>query len=468
MRYFKLLVLVLVSVALFFIFTRLTLAIYDPRSVSNNYFGMHIVDPSDLKEVAKLVNSNGGNWGYVTLVIQKGERDPKRWQKVFDEMRRLQLIPIVRVATAPIGNIWEKPNVDEIDGWVSFLNSLNWVIKNRYVTVGNEPNHAKEWGGQVNPKEYASYLRLFSQKLKASNEDFFIMPAGFDASASNSRVSMDEALYLEKMFEADKDVFKDIDGWASHSYPNPAFAGPGNGYGKGTVRTYDWELTYLKYLGYKPDLPVFITETGWVHDGELETNIGPRIEIAFKDVWGKDSRIVAVTPFIFKYVDAPFDVFSWKRKDGQFYDYYNNVLGLNKPRGEPIQEDKADILTGILPKIATSNSVYNGILFIKNTGQSIWGNGDIKMSTAKGESLTVESMFPESIEPGQIGIFLVKGTYPNLGGNYDINIELLKNEKVFNQQFKTSTNLIPGIPTLGDIVNYVRRAISRWLIKIFP
>ncbi len=38
---------------------------------------MHIVDTNDkdLDAVAKLVNSGSGDWGYVTLVIQKGERN---------------------------------------------------------------------------------------------------------------------------------------------------------------------------------------------------------------------------------------------------------------------------------------------------------------------------------------------------------------------------------------------------------
>src|SRR5260221_4358946 len=173
-------------------------AVYDPLAVSNNHFGIHIADMSNLSDVSKLVNSNGGDWGYVTFVIQKGERDPKRWQTAMDEMRRLHLIPIVRIATAPLtGNsdVWEKPSVDEIDGWVSFLNSLNWVIKNRYVTIGNEPNHASEWGGEIDPAGYTNYFTTFSYKLKNRNKNFFVMPAGFDASANNSKATMDAALY---------------------------------------------------------------------------------------------------------------------------------------------------------------------------------------------------------------------------------------------------------------------------------
>src|SRR3989344_492451 len=115
----------------------------NPLSVPNNSFGIHILDENDLEDAAKLVNSGGGDWGYVTFVIRSDERDSKRWQKVFDKMRRLHLIPIVRIATNQMEDGWEKPSFDEIDGWVSFLSSLNWVVKNRYVVIGNEPNHAK-------------------------------------------------------------------------------------------------------------------------------------------------------------------------------------------------------------------------------------------------------------------------------------------------------------------------------------
>jgi len=55
----------------------------NPLSVPNNSFGIHILDENDLEDAAKLVNSGGGDWGYVTFVIRSDERDSKRWQKVF-------------------------------------------------------------------------------------------------------------------------------------------------------------------------------------------------------------------------------------------------------------------------------------------------------------------------------------------------------------------------------------------------
>jgi len=452
------------------IFPRNAHAIYDPTSVSNNRVGMHIIDSGNLPQVRDLVNSTGGDWGYVTLVIQKGERNPTRWQTVFDDMRRFHLIPIIRIATAPVAgnnNVWEKPNVDEIDGWVSFLNSLNWVIKNRYVIVGNEPNHANEWGGEVNPKEYADYLKIFSQKLKNSNEDFFIMPAGLDASVPNIILrsmspsgAMEESLFLSKMFEEDSGVFDFIDGWSSHSYPNPAFSGAPTDTGKGSIRTYEWELNYLKFLGLKRDLPVFITETGWIHGTDLTTNIPPKIEYAFKNVWN-DKRVVAVTPFIFKYTDPPFDGFSWVNKEGKYYDFYYTVLNLLKEKGQPIQEEKGDIITAFFPKIAMVNTQFHGVLFVKNIGQSIWDKNDLMIVDNNENSLQVNSILPEVVEPGQIAVITVTGKFPGTAGTYNVSLRMTRDSKSITEAHEVDVNLIPGVPTVSDILDYVKTVILR-------
>jgi len=443
-------------------------AVYDPAGIPNNPFGVHVADTSDIKEVNNIINSNAGDWGYVTFVIQKGERDTNRWQEVFNEMRRLHLIPIVRIATAPVGknNVWEKGNPDEIDGWISFLNSLNWVIKNRYVIIGNEPNHAKEWGGEINPKEYASYLKIFAQKLKNSSPDFFILPAGFDASAPNSKDTMDESLYLQKMIE-DPNVFDNIDGWASHSYPNPDFSGSPESSGKGSIRTFEWEINYLKFLGVKKDLPVFITETGWTHPTDtLETNLGNKYEEAFKNAWD-NKKIIAITPFIYKYQDPPFNNFSWISKDGKPYDFVQNIKNLTKQKGEPIQEERGNILTGILPKIATANSSYHAILFIKNEGQSIWQTNNLKAIDVNANKLKIQSMFPENVEPNQIGVFLITGNFPGESGNKSYGIAIVSKGKAITNTFISNVNIIPQFLSLGEIIDYLKLTISKKLSFIF-
>ena len=105
------------------------------ENLPNNKFGIHLAVPDreDLIRAAELVNSSGGKWGYVPLVIQENDRDKKKWQEVFDQMRKLKLIPIIRLATQPQGGNWEAPSVDDIGGWIDFLQSLNWVVKDEEI-----------------------------------------------------------------------------------------------------------------------------------------------------------------------------------------------------------------------------------------------------------------------------------------------------------------------------------------------
>lgn len=384
-------------------------AVENPLSVPNNSFGIHIQDENDLEDAASLVNSSGGDWGYVTIVIRKDERNTLRWQGVFDKMRRLHLIPIIRIATAPINGGWEKPNFDDIDSWVSFLNSLNWVVKNRYLVIGNEPNHAKEWGGEINPAEYASYLEIFTQKLKAFSGDFFVLPAGFDSSApTDTRKHMGEETFLAKMIEAKPNIFENVDGWASHSYPNPNFLGSSSDSGRGTIRGFEWELSHLKSLGVKKELPVFITETGWAHDVDADENLGldaplisERLKNAYETAW-KHPQVVAVTPFILNYRDTPFDIFSWKKKGGGFYEFFDMVKKLPKVKGEPKQHVSVEIVSVIFPPLFPGDGKINGgVAYIKNNGQSVWEGDEVIKTKRKGFSVEIRpKIIYSEVEPG--------------------------------------------------------------------
>ena len=54
---------------------------YDPASVPNNRVGVHILDPNEINDAAKLINSSGGDWGYVTIPIRSNDRDRDKWLK---------------------------------------------------------------------------------------------------------------------------------------------------------------------------------------------------------------------------------------------------------------------------------------------------------------------------------------------------------------------------------------------------
>src|SRR5260370_15057649 len=92
-------------------------AIENPLSRTNNKIGIHILFPSELQEAARLVNANGGDWGYVTIPIQAGDKNLVKWQSFMDQAKLLHVIPIIRLATE--GDyfntaVWRKTKDEDI------------------------------------------------------------------------------------------------------------------------------------------------------------------------------------------------------------------------------------------------------------------------------------------------------------------------------------------------------------------
>jgi hypothetical protein len=343
----------------------------------NNKFGIHFAQPhfSDLKKAAEMLNANGGDWGYVTLVIQEDDQNIQKWQEVFDLLREYHLIPIIRIATHPDGAKWKRPSKDEAQSWADFLESLHWVVKNRYVVLFNEPNHGSEWGGTVDAYDFAETTKLFAEKLKAKNSDFFIMLGAVDASAPTSMPNyLGEEYFFQNFFEkvSVADFERLFGGLASHSYPNPAFSGSPWDSGRGTVKSYEWELDLLRSLGVNKKLPVFITETGWSAGRLSRETIASYFQVAYQNVWLMDERIVAVTPFVFDYQGEPFLNFSWKLYQTEdYYPQYYTIQSLSKTKGEPEQIDIGEFLVD-LPKELVTNSNYHFKVKLRNKGQAIW------------------------------------------------------------------------------------------------
>jgi hypothetical protein len=473
MKYCLILLIILFGIS---IFPNTTLATYDPLAVPNNKFGMHIISGSidEIKDTSNLTNTNG-DWGYITFLIESGQRDKNRWQTFFNELRKSHLIPIVRIATKPEGSTWARPYEKEEVAWADFLNELNWPTKNRYVIIYNEPNHATEWGGSVDPANYAQTLNKTIEALKNKNPDFFVINGGLDASAPNKTPAyMDSFIFMEQMNQAVPGIFNKLDGWSSHSYPNPNFSGLPTATGKMTVRGYQEEIKKLKTLGVEKNLPIFISETGWKHSGGKKPNSSyPAVEKvaeyyknAFEHAWNNE-QIVAVTPFILDYQDAPFDNFSFKKildeinkapdpssESAKFYPAYYTLKNLSKTEGRPLQINSAKLQKGGLSTqnfiseidatqsgIATTlvaNESYDLFLTVENTGQSIWNDGNqislvpFSQSTLLGVK-SVKIPEDQKIEPGQSYTFNFKIKAPT-GGTYKIQLNMYSNEQLFDSE----------------------------------
>jgi hypothetical protein len=133
-------------------------------------------------------------------------------------------------------------------------------------------------------------------------------------------------------------------------------------------------------LGISKDYPVFITETGWPHrQGEKNDNKYYTAKTSAEflaqaiEVWSKDRRVKAITPFTFNYPYSPFDHFSWVDKTETLYPEYQQIVDLDKPQNTPTQTTSYQLNYIHLPLLLLHNIEYQGTISLKNTGQSIWG-----------------------------------------------------------------------------------------------
>lgn len=315
----------------------MSFAIENPLERPNNKQGIHILFPSELQDAATLVNSNGGDWGYVLIPIQSGDKDREKWQSFFDEAKKHHLIPLVRLATE--GDyintaVWRKPTPADVMDFANFLHSLTWPTKNRYIIAFNEVNRGDEWGGAANPAEYAEILSYTVTLFKSKSDDFFIISSGMDNGAPQQAPAyIDQYNFFYQMNRAIPGIFNQIDGFASHSYPNPGFIQPPTLSTTKSISSFKYELSYISQFSSK-QLPVFITETGW--DAQVlgdETTAG-YYKKAYETVWN-DTNIVAITPFLLKASAGPFQKFSFFAENNAPKLQHSVLKELPKVAGQP-------------------------------------------------------------------------------------------------------------------------------------
>lgn len=346
------------------------LAAYSPLSVQNNKFGIHILFPDELNKAADLINSSGGDWGYVTIPIKASDKNIDKWQKFMDDCKKYHLIPLIRLATDGDffnQSAWSKPTDGDIMDFANFLNSLSWPTQNRYIIIYNEPNRADEWGGAPSSSEYAEILDYAAQEFKSVNPDFFVISAGLDNASVNDPKgqSINEFTYMSQMDDAVPGIFSKIDGLGSHSYPNPGFSAPPSALREG-IDSFYYQNTLVYSLTGK-ELPVFITETGWSADS-ISYDVQANYYKQTLDNYWNDSNIVAITPFVFDAGD-PFAKFSFL-KNGNQTGIYNVYKNFPKIKGQPLlAKDFTESMqnqTGIVPvkkfnKNETIKTIFEGI-----------------------------------------------------------------------------------------------------------
>jgi hypothetical protein len=335
-----------------FLLPNCSFAIEDPLSLPNNKMGIHILFTPEIDLASSLINSNGGDWGYVTIPIQAGDRDLEKWQKFMNSAKQNHVIPIIRLATAGDyfnTTVWEKPTPEDVLDFANFLNSLVWPVKNRYVVVFNEVNRSDEWEGNLNPKEYAELLSYSVSAFKSLDKDFFIISSGLDNAAPNVNGKyMNEYDYMLAMNNAVPGIFGLIDGLGSHSYPNPGFKQMPYILTSQSIDSFNFEKNLAYRLSGK-NLPVFITETGWSKEALPENQIAEYFKYAFEYVWS-DKSVVAVTSFLLQGGQGSFSKFSLINEDGKYSKIFTTLQEILKTKGKPTVDYGANLSSDLAPQ----------------------------------------------------------------------------------------------------------------------
>ncbi len=274
--------------------------------------GVHILFPEEISLAAQVI----GNGGYVVVPInQQAWSQVDKWQRFMHRASELKVKPILRLTTQPtvIGN-WQKPKLINAVDWANFLSLLDWPKGDRWVVIFNEPNHAQEWGGEINPKEYARILREYSVKLHAKDNHFRVLAAALDMAAPNSKTTWSAKKYWKEVWKTLPNFYVLIDGWNSHAYPNPAFSSAPS-LSSENILSYKYELSWFNgFYHRKWDKPVIITETGWSNQRLSSTVICRYLKESWK-WWSEDPKLLAVNWFLLEGAPGPFANFSLWRQD---------------------------------------------------------------------------------------------------------------------------------------------------------
>lgn len=389
-----------ILVTFFFTHAPQAYALYDPRSLPVNKVGVHILHPSELETAAKLVNSQGGDWGYVTVPIQPTDRDIVKWKTFMEQCIALHLIPIIRITTIPQGGTWESGQDTDLVDFANFLNGLPWPIENRYIVLFNEVNRDAEWGGAVNPAKYTSIVKNARAIFKERSPDFFLLGPALDDSLPDSLSSMSAKNYLLKMASSDPAIWSYFDGWASHSYPNPGFVASPSKTGSTSITSYSTFQKMLKLV----EKPVFITETGWDQTKLSAGVINSYWSQAWK-TWNSDPNVVAVTPFVLSGGDA-FAPLSLTDSSGNLTLSGQALSALGKQKGAPRAGSKTiETKDNLSHQIANFSLPWfknnRSLLKLENIFRLILGLPQKSLLIVKDVSLTVElAQTPKDWEKG--------------------------------------------------------------------
>lgn len=293
--------------------------------------GVHLLSPDELSSV--IAYRGKAESFYITVPYHLSDRRVATWNHFFELTREHKITPILRLSTdfdAEKG-YWRRPTRKQIVDGADFLSTIDWR-GNRMVILFNEPNHANEWGGAVDPWDYADTAMFTASWLHTEPVPYLVLPAGLDAAAPNGPHTLDSFNFWTQVFSRQPDLVNWINGWASHSYPNPGFTASPYKTGKNSLRGFEEELKFLSQFS-KSDLPVYITETGWRQTRQIAPLLKQYYLYTYEKIWSHP-QVKGVTVFLLQGSPGPFSEFSLLSQVGGTTPQLDAFSLINKQLGE--------------------------------------------------------------------------------------------------------------------------------------
>ncbi|MCH7951235.1 hypothetical protein IH980_00660 [Patescibacteria group bacterium] len=314
----------------FLIFVFASLVLTPKIRASQPALGIHLLDPNELSLAIDLVEGDEEHPGSVTVVLRADDRDSEKWKTFFTIAQQNNVKPIIRLATEMTKDGWRRPTKRDIVEHAAFLTNLNWHSQSLLIIAFNEPNHAAEWDGEVDPESYAQMLEFTLSWFHTEKKQYRVLPAGLDAAAPNGPETMDSFVFLRRVLAHSPELVEMIDGWVTHAYPNPGFVASPRETGKRSIQGFQNELQLLSQYTDR-EFSIYITETGWKKTAQNADKIADYYSYAVNKVWN-DERIKAITPFVFAAHSGPFQDFSFTDKDGSPTPQYRAWKSLKRIR----------------------------------------------------------------------------------------------------------------------------------------
>lgn len=330
-----------------------------PDGPPPNPFGIGLVSPGNPSQWDLTADLTGPG-GHIKLIFPGVTRDtgaaPQEWIDAVRGVYERDLVPVIRLGP-PWGDRFVRHQADDpgtFRNYASLAGAYARVVASLprrdgwplWIEVHNEANLCYEWecrrdsvdggwiGYEQTAAEYAAFLRDTIAALRTVGDERIQVTLGGLAPGGTVRCECEgegfepgitAVEFLRAMNAAVPGIFDQLDGWATHSYP-------ASGLGYGFFTPYDQSGPGLRFFEHelaeigRPDLPVFVTETGWTTEFGSREQIATWTVQAYEGAWLTEPRIVAVMPFILQ--DPNWDRFAWVDPGGTPYPVYNEVRAL--------------------------------------------------------------------------------------------------------------------------------------------